>query len=869
MTPAATSSTAASTPPVLDSDPVRYVTSPCRLAIANHGPFVHQDEEARFMNMQALLEKSSIFTEALKDQMDRSREKHAAVAAKTQKRASKAKQTQRGGRAGRHASGRGKRPRVGSDDEGEGEETLKRARVLADEPRPNFVQPALLTGAKLKDYQLEGVAWMISLWENGISGILADEMGLGKTIQTIAFIAYLRVRVEAPFLVVCPLSVLHNWNDEFKRFAPKIPVCMYHGTPEERAELRRTAMAPSHKSPNEKPAPTKKRRPSRHRDFDSDEESVVIIEPEVEEVTPDDDDANPSTQLSFFPVIITTYEMIIKDRVHLAKYNWCQVIVDEGHRLKNMDSILMREIKKYPSAGRMLLTGTPLHNNLAELWSLLNFVLPDVFDDVATFQDSFKIPTLSNGLTESRNTVIIHKLHEILRPFLLRRLKVDVERTLPPKKEYVLYAPLSGRQREVYDAIVKGGIRGLLAGARPREDARERERERIAREIEEDERTGRVGIRTRKSRVSNTPAVKSAAELGAEHAFRTKLKKVNGMHLQNVVMQLRKVCSHPFLFEWPIDPRTLQPVVDEQLVDASGKMMVLERLLDALFARGHKVLVFSQFVTMLDVIEDWACEFKQWPLCRIDGSTGPLERRAEMKRFQEGGNKPGAPHLFLLSTRAGGLGINLTAADTVVFYDQDWNPQMDLQAQDRAHRIGQTKPVLIFRLISRHTIESKIMQRASEKRQLEALVIAKGKFKVPIGGSAKAGEARQTIAEMAAQLFELEGEHIEVVPSTAAGKRSVISDAELDMLLDRRKEVFEGRGVGWKSGRSIATTTTTANKSAEGVEGVDRAAAATTPRQRSSGGGADADGGLFEVYEAPADEGNDALAHMLGEDVAA
>jgi ATP-dependent DNA helicase len=199
------------------------------------------------------------------------------------------------------------------------------------------------------------------------------------------------------------------------------------------------------------------------------------------------------------------------------------------------------------------------------------------------------------------------------------------------------------------------------------------------------------------------------------------------------------------------------------------------------------------------------------------------------------------------------------------------NPQMDLQAQDRAHRIGQTKPVLIFRLVSRHTIENKILQRASEKRQLEALVIAKGtfnhfppphtitlthapspgKFKAPIGSNAKA-ETRQTIAEMAAQLLDLEGEHIEVVPSTAAGKRSVISDAELDMLLDRRKEVFEGRGVGWKSGAEAAKGR--ANSGANG--GV------STPRRRR----ANADGGLFEVYEAPVDEGNDALAHMLGED---
>jgi len=253
-------------------------------------------------------------------------------------------------------------------------------------------------------------------------------------------------------------------------------------------------------------------------------------------------------------------------------------------------------------------------------------------------------------------------------------------------------------------------------------------------------------------------------------------------------------------------------------------------------------------------LQDWAHEFKHWPLCRIDGSTGPLERRAEMDRFQKGGNGPDAPRLFLLSTRAGGLGINLTAADTVVFYDQDWNPQMDLQAQERAHRIGQTRPVLIFRLVSRHTIESKIMQRASEKRQLEALVIAKGKFKGPIGGNAKAGEPRQTIAEMATQLLELEGEHIEVVQNTASGKRGIISDAELDMLLDRRKEVFEGRGVGWKSGASAGDRATTS------------AAATAAVTAASPGRRAIVESDLFEVYEAPKDEGNDALARMLGEE---
>jgi ATP-dependent DNA helicase len=473
------------------------------------------DEEARFMNMQALLDKSTIYTEALKEQMDRSREKHASVAASAQSRTPKAKQKQRAGRSGRHVSGGRKRARLGSDDEEDGDEVLKRARLLQGETRPAFEQPALLTGGKLKDYQLEGVAWMVSLWENGISGILADEMGLGKTIQTIAFIAHLRVRVEAPFLVVCPLSVLHNWIDEFTRFAPEIPVCMYHGSPEDRAELRRTSMALSRKHetlPKKKrPTQTKKRRITKQRDSD---DEVIVIEDE------DEEEEDLTTQKSSFPVVVTTYEMIIKDRKHLARYDWGQVIVDEGHRLKNMDSILMREIKKYPSAGRLLLTGTPLHNNLAELWSLLNFILPEIFDDVAAFQDSFKIPTLSNGLAESRNTLLIHKLHDILRPFLLRRLKVDVERSLPPKKEYVLYAPLTEYQRKLYDAVVKGCLRGMLAGVRSGQDAAVRERERMAREIEEDEKLGRVGARTRMSRTSLT--TKSVADIGAEHQLKTK-----------------------------------------------------------------------------------------------------------------------------------------------------------------------------------------------------------------------------------------------------------------------------------------------------------------------------------------------------------
>ncbi|KAK0503096.1 SNF2 family DNA-dependent ATPase [Armillaria luteobubalina] len=700
-----------------------------------------------------------------------------------------------------------------------------------------FPQPLLVTGARLKSYQLEGLHWMVSLHQNGISGILADEMGLGKTLQTIAFSAYLREsEVSQAFLVVCPLSVLHNWVEEYAKFAPEIPVCMYHGTPEERAELRRTVLATIPRSktsstpniPTDKPKPKTKAKKSRGRKT----KSVA------------DEEKGGQSSLPSFPIVVTTYEMIMKDRVHLADYNWGYIVVDEGHRLKNLDSKLMREIKKYNNASRMILTGTPLHNNLSELWALLNFVLPEIFTNVDDFEEWFNFPTMQTTLGSKRSSEIIDALHAILKPFLLRRLKVDVETNLPPKKEYVLYAPLSVHQRETYNKVLDGSLRAHLIGQEisknksapvvdqdePRQ-LRKRKGGRKSYSVDGDDddyfamlEQGKVDERGVKVKEQS----QNIETLNKEHQLRVATKHVNNMRLQNTVMQLRKVCSHPFLFEWPLDPKTHQPALDDRVVDMSGKMMVLDRLLDELFRRKHKVLLFSQFTTMLDIIDDWAREMKGWNICRIDGSTGPMDRREQMNLFQNGGNEPGAPHLFLLSTRAGGLGINLTAADTVIFYDQDWNPQMDAQAQDRAHRIGQTKPVLIFRIVTAHTIETKIMQKATEKKKLEALVIAKGKFKAPTA-AARRGKP-ETMAEMAASLLRLEGEKIDVVPETGEGKANVISNFDLDVLLDRSPKVFADRGQGWtqeKEGKKAA----------------------------------------FAVYEAPQNEGNDALAKMLSEDI--
>ncbi|KAF8879586.1 SNF2 family N-terminal domain-containing protein [Infundibulicybe gibba] len=864
--------------------------------------FDDEDAERRYTRLQFVLEKSAVYSSILKARMDQDKEAQM-LAFNTRKKESTTSTSRKGS----------SNKRVRADDNGvkagakrrKGETGVVREDDEVEEP-PIFQQPSLITGAKLKNYQLEGLQWMVSLDQNGISGILADEMGLGKTLQTIAFSAYLRERQNyRPFLVVCPLSVLHNWLDEYAKFAPTIPVCMYHGTPAERAELRRTVMIPPGKTipkpkgkktrvraakkakpiTRAKPeprAPTRRgaARKGRFRKYvessdseDNDEEQEEEQEEEEEPESEHESKPRPSQVGPAFPVVVTTYEMIIKDRVHLAEYNWGYIVVDEGHRLKNLDCKLMKEIKKYKSAGRMILTGTPLHNNLSELWSLLNFILPDIFDDVDAFQEWFNLPTMQSNLGSERSSQIIGSLHAILKPFLLRRLKGDVETTLPPKKEYVLYAPLTVQQREAYDQVLDGSLRSYLIGKAPVEEAppppesldgprrlrsrgKEGSRKSYLVDGDDDEyfellENGEVderGVKAKKSKedleqLARNHQLKTASEIYLL-AMRVATdgviaKQVNNMRLQNTVMQLRKVCSHPFLFKWPLDPKTQQPVLDEQLLNTSGKMMVLDRLLQELFKRKHKVLLFSQFTTMLDIIEDWACEFMGWKICRIDGSTSPMDRREQMNQFQTGGDAPDAPILFLLSTRAGGLGINLVAADTVIFYDQDWNPQMDAQAQDRAHRIGQKRPVLIFRLVSAHTIETKIMERATEKKKLEALVIAKGKFKTP-AAAVRHGKP-ETMAEMAAALLKLEGEKINVVPNTAEGKASVLSDEDLDMLLDRRPEVFADRGKGWTSTR-------------DAQDGENSAAALGKKT-------------AFAVYDGPVDEGNDALAKMLGEDV--
>ncbi|KAG9305927.1 hypothetical protein G9A89_016580 [Geosiphon pyriformis] len=466
--------------------------------------------------------------------------------------------------------------------------------------------PKYIHNGTMRDYQLQGLNWMISLFNNGINGILADEMGLGKTLQTISFLGYLKhyLHIFGPHLVVAPKSTLHNWQKEFNMWTPDFHVVLLQGNKQERAQIIEDCLLPQN-----------------------------------------------------FEVCITSYEMCLIEKAHLKKFAFQYIIIDEAHRIKNENSLLSQIVRLFQSRNRLLITGTPLQNNLHELWALLNFLLPDVFTSSDDFDSWFE----AQG---GNQDWVIQQLHKVLQPFLLRRIKSDVEKSLPPKKEINLYVGMSTMQRKWYQKILEKDI---------------------------------------------------AAVNGALGKGETKTR------LLNIVMQLRKCCNHPYLFDGaePGPPYT----TDEHLIDNAGKMVVLDKLLKRMKAQGSRILLFSQMSRVLDILEDY-CLFRGFAYCRIDGQTKQEDRVSAIDEY----NRPESEKfIFLLTTRAGGLGINLTAADIVILYDSDWNPQVDLQAQDRAHRIGQTKQVYVFRFVTENAIEEKVLERAAQKLRLDQLVIQQGR----------------------------------------------------------------------------------------------------------------------------------------------
>lgn len=479
--------------------------------------------------------------------------------------------------------------------------------------------PAYIQGGKLREYQIQGLNWLILLYENRLSGILADEMGLGKTLQTISFLGYLRYikKIDGPFIVIVPKSTLDNWRREFAKWTPDVNVVVLQGPKEERQKTIRTQLLTAK-----------------------------------------------------FDVLITSFEMVIREKSQLKKFRWQYIVVDEAHRIKNEDSSLSQIIRLFYSKNRLLITGTPLQNNLHELWALLNFILPDVFGDSNVFDEWFD----SQPDKDKNQDQVVLQLHKVLSPFLLRRVKSDVETSLKPKIETNVYIGMTEMQIDWYKKLLEKDIDAV---------------------------NGVVGKREGKTR------------------------------LLNIVMQLRKCCNHPYLFDGaePGPPFT----TDEHLVYNSGKMIILDKMLKKFKESGSRVLIFSQMSRVLDILEDY-CFLREYEYCRIDGSTSHEDRIEAIDDY----NAPDSnKFIFLLTTRAGGLGINLTTADIVVLYDSDWNPQADLQAMDRAHRIGQTKQVQVFRFVTENAIEEKVLDRAAQKLRLDQLVIQQGRqASANIGNSA-------------------------------------------------------------------------------------------------------------------------------------
>ncbi|ODQ58973.1 hypothetical protein WICANDRAFT_84671 [Wickerhamomyces anomalus NRRL Y-366-8] len=535
-------------------------------------------------------------------------------------------------------------------------------------------QPSILVGGTLKEYQLKGLQWMVSLYNNHLNGILADEMGLGKTIQSLSLITYLiEVKKQpGPFLVIVPLSTITNWTLEFEKWAPSLKTIVYKGTPNQRKNLQYEVRGGN------------------------------------------------------FNVLLTTYEYIIKDRPVLSKLKWVHMIIDEGHRMKNTQSKLSYTLTTYyHTKNRLILTGTPLQNNLPELWALLNFVLPKVFNSVKTFDDWFNTPFANTGglekmeLSEEETLLIIRRLHKVLRPFLLRRLKKEVEKDLPDKVEKVIKCKLSGLQYVLYQQMLKHNA--LFVGA------------------------------------------------GVHGATKSGIKGLN-----NKIMQLRKICNHPYVFEEV--ENVINPVREssDMLWRTSGKFELLDRVLPKFKKSGHRVLMFFQMTQVMDIMEDYL-RLRDLKYLRLDGSTKADDRTGMLKVF----NDPESEYFcFLLSTRAGGLGLNLQTADTVIIFDTDWNPHQDLQAQDRAHRIGQKNEVRILRLITTDTVEEVILERALQKLDIDGKVIQAGKF-----------DNKSTSEEQEAFLKKL----LESEGSRNDEENEELDDDELNEILargDAEKELF-------------------------------------------------------------------------------
>ncbi|XP_057709806.1 chromodomain-helicase-DNA-binding protein 3 isoform X1 [Corythoichthys intestinalis] len=560
------------------------------------------------------------------------------------------------------------------------------------EEQPDFVTS---TGGTLHLYQMEGLNWLRFSWAQGTDTILADEMGLGKTIQTIVFLYSLfkEGHTRGPFLVSAPLSTIINWEREFEMWAPDFYVVTYTGDKDSRAIIRENEF-----SFDESVAKSGKKAFKMRREM-------------------------PIK----FHVLLTSYELVTIDQTALKSMDWACLVVDEAHRLKNNQSKFFRRLNDYKIDHKLLLTGTPLQNNLEELFHLLNFLTPNRFNNLDGFLEEFADISKEDQ---------IKKLHDLLGPHMLRRLKADVFKNMPAKTELIVRVELSPMQKKYYKLILTRNFEALNSKG------------------------------------------------GG-----------NQVSLLNIMMDLKKCCNHPYLF--PVASMEAQKTPNgayegSALTKASGKLTLLQKMLRKLKEQGHRVLVFSQMTKMLDLLEDFL-DFEGYKYERIDGGiTGALRQEA-IDRF----NAPGACQFcFLLSTRAGGLGINLATADTVVIFDSDWNPHNDIQAFSRAHRIGQANKVMIYRFVTRASVEERITQVAKRKMMLTHLVVRPGL------GSKAGSMTKQELDDIlkfgTEELFKDEGEGMKNSSGDKAEDEGNVihyDSAAIERLLDRSQDATDDSDV--------------------------------------------------------------------------